>query len=202
MYSSMNTTASSASEDICHAATWMLCSRANSAPHPQLEGPTNESEKRGNSNWQTLRPAAHECPQHSEAPARIGVLFTCRSRPRLGAERTNVTNVVKDLLSENLIEPLGEGESSGGRPPDIIRFKAERGCILAVDISAHGISFLLTDLTASNSIRSRSSCQRRTPHRNPSVGSSATDCGPCCANRRRRANSCWRWWSVCPRSRM
>lgn len=63
-----------------------------------------------------------------------------------GLSAPTVTNVVKDLLSENLIEPLGEGESSGGRPPDIIRFKAERGCILAVDISAHGISFLLTDL--------------------------------------------------------
>jgi glucokinase len=54
--------------------------------------------------------------------------------------------VVKDLLAENLIEPLGEGESSGGRPPDMIRFKAERGCILGVEISASGLSFLLTDL--------------------------------------------------------
>src|SRR6202021_1473672 len=63
-----------------------------------------------------------------------------------GLSAPTITNVVKDLLAANLIEPLGEGESSGGRPPDMIRFKAERGCILAVDISAHGISFLLTDL--------------------------------------------------------
>src|SRR6202020_1720585 len=58
-------------------------------------------------------------------------------------------NVNKDLLSEGLIEPLGEGESSGGRPPDMIRFKAERGCLLAVEISAKSISFLLTDLNGS-----------------------------------------------------
>jgi len=63
-----------------------------------------------------------------------------------GLSAPTVTNVVKDLQSENLIEPLGEGESSGGRPPDMIRFKAERGCILAVEISAESLSFLLSDL--------------------------------------------------------
>ena len=63
-----------------------------------------------------------------------------------GLSAPTVTNVVKDLLSESLVEPLGEGESSGGRPPDMIRFKAERGCLVAVEISAEAISFLLTDL--------------------------------------------------------
>ena len=63
-----------------------------------------------------------------------------------GLSAPTVTNIVKDLLLKNLIEPLGEGESSGGRPPDMIRFKAERGCLLAVEISAGSISFLLTDL--------------------------------------------------------
>jgi glucokinase len=58
-----------------------------------------------------------------------------------------VTNVVSDLLNANLVKPLGEGESSGGRPPDIIRFKAERGCMLGVQISARDVSFLLTDLS-------------------------------------------------------
>src|ERR1700691_1585177 len=63
-----------------------------------------------------------------------------------GLSAPTITNVVKDLLAANLIEPLGEGESSGGRPPDMIRFKAERGCLLAVEITATHISFLLTDL--------------------------------------------------------
>ena len=63
-----------------------------------------------------------------------------------GLSAPTVTNVVKDLLAENLIEPLGEGESSGGRPPDMIRFKAERGCLLGVEISAQSLRFLLTDL--------------------------------------------------------
>jgi glucokinase len=64
-----------------------------------------------------------------------------------GMSAPTVTNVVDDLFAANLIKPLGEGESSGGRPPDIIRFKAERGCILGVRISASFISFLLTDLS-------------------------------------------------------
>jgi glucokinase len=63
-----------------------------------------------------------------------------------GLSAPTVTNVVKDLRAENLIEPLGEGESNGGRPPDMIRFKAERGCILAVEITAQSLHFLLTDL--------------------------------------------------------
>jgi glucokinase len=58
-----------------------------------------------------------------------------------------VTNVVSDLLAANLIKPLGEGESSGGRPPDMIRFKAERGCIVGVQITSSSVSFLLTDLS-------------------------------------------------------
>ncbi|HEX3661211.1 MAG TPA: ROK family transcriptional regulator [Acidobacteriaceae bacterium] len=66
-----------------------------------------------------------------------------------GLSAPTVTNVVKDLLSANLVEPLGEGESSGGRPPDMIRFKAERGCLLAVGITAQNINFLLTDLNGS-----------------------------------------------------
>ncbi|SFS21073.1 Sugar kinase of the NBD/HSP70 family, may contain an N-terminal HTH domain [Granulicella pectinivorans] len=63
-----------------------------------------------------------------------------------GLSAPTVTNVVKDLIAEDLIAPLGEGESRGGRPPDMMRFKAERGCLLAVDIAVGSLRFLLTDL--------------------------------------------------------
>ena len=63
-----------------------------------------------------------------------------------GLSAPTVTNVVKDLLAANLVEPLGEGESRGGRPPDMIRFKARRGCVLAVQITSEDIQFLLADL--------------------------------------------------------
>jgi glucokinase len=64
-----------------------------------------------------------------------------------GLSAPTVTNVVGDLLATNLIKPLGEGESSGGRPPDMISFKSERGCLLALQITSHFLSFLLTDLS-------------------------------------------------------
>jgi glucokinase len=63
-----------------------------------------------------------------------------------GLSAPTITNVVGDLLSAGLIKPLGEGESNGGRPPDMIAFKAERGCVLAVKITAATLSFLLVDL--------------------------------------------------------
>ena len=63
-----------------------------------------------------------------------------------GLSAPTVTNVVGNLLSARLIKMLGEGESSGGRPPDMICFNADRGCLLAVEIKGSLISFLLTDL--------------------------------------------------------
>ncbi len=63
-----------------------------------------------------------------------------------GLSAPTITNVVADLLAADLIKPLGEGESNGGRPPDMISFKAERGCVLAVKITADSLSFLLADL--------------------------------------------------------
>lgn len=93
--------------------------------------------------------------RHTNAHGILKLLRECGSCSRAdlvrasGLSAPTVTNVVKDLLSENLVEPLGEGESSGGRPPDMIRFKAERGCLLAVEITAENITLLLTDLNGS-----------------------------------------------------
>jgi predicted NBD/HSP70 family sugar kinase len=64
-----------------------------------------------------------------------------------GLTAPTVTNVVAHLARAGLVEPIGEGESSGGRPPDMLRFKADRGCLVGVDINASGqIHLLLTDL--------------------------------------------------------
>lgn len=93
--------------------------------------------------------------RYTNAHAILKLLRECGSCSRAdlvrasGLSAPTVTNIVKDLLSHNLVEPLGEGESSGGRPPDMIRFKAERGCLLAVEITAENITLLLTDLNGS-----------------------------------------------------
>ena len=82
-----------------------------------------------------------------------------------GLSAPTVTNVVGDLLAANLIKPLGEGESSGGRPPDMISFKAERGCLLALQITSHYLSFLVTDLSGAELESSKVSLegQKTTP---------------------------------------
>ena len=90
--------------------------------------------------------------RYTNAHSILKLLRECGSCSRADLVRASrisaptVTNVVKDLLSESLVEPVGECESSGGRPPDMIRFKAERGCLPAVEISAESLSFMLTDL--------------------------------------------------------
>ncbi len=63
-----------------------------------------------------------------------------------GLSAPTVTNVVAHLAEAGLVEPIGEGDSTGGRPPDIIRFRAERGCVVGVEIAPDALRFLLTDL--------------------------------------------------------
>jgi glucokinase len=105
--------------------------------------------------------------RHTNAHGILKLLRECGSCSRAdlvrasGLSAPTVTNVVKDLLSADLVEPLGEGSSNGGRPPDMIRFKAERGCLLAVEITAKSISFLLTDLNGSELDREEVSLAKR-----------------------------------------
>ena len=63
-----------------------------------------------------------------------------------GLSAPSVTNVVSTLVSTGLVETVGEGDSTGGRPPDILRFKAEYGCVAGVEITRRALRFLLTDL--------------------------------------------------------
>jgi glucokinase len=63
-----------------------------------------------------------------------------------GLSAPTVTNVVAHLGEAGLVEPIGEGDSTGGRPPDIIRFRAERGCVVGVEIGPDVLRFLLADL--------------------------------------------------------
>ncbi|MBB5057950.1 glucokinase [Granulicella aggregans] len=90
--------------------------------------------------------------RHTNALRVLNLLRECGSCSKAdlvrasGLSAPTITNVVADLLASDLIKPLGEGESNGGRPPDMISFKAERGCVLAVEISSKMLSLLLTDL--------------------------------------------------------
>ena len=63
-----------------------------------------------------------------------------------GLSAPSVTNVVAHLGLAGLVQPIGEGDSTGGRPPDILRFRAERGSIAGVEIGPDFLGFLLADL--------------------------------------------------------
>src|SRR5215468_251012 len=71
-----------------------------------------------------------------------------------GLSAPSVTNVVASLISIGLVETVGEGDSTGGRPPGILRFKAEHGCVAAVEITRNVIRFLLADLNGREMIQS------------------------------------------------
>jgi glucokinase len=77
-----------------------------------------------------------------------------------GLSAPSVTNVVAHLASVGLVEALGEGDSTGGRPPDILRFRAERGCVAGVEIGPDSLHFLLADLNGRELGRSRIALER------------------------------------------
>jgi glucokinase len=78
-----------------------------------------------------------------------------------GLSAPTVTNVVAHLAKAGLIEPIGEGDSTGGRPPDIIRFRAERGCLAAIEVTPKSLRFLLADLDGRELGRSRATISRQ-----------------------------------------
>ena len=71
-----------------------------------------------------------------------------------GLSAPSVTNVVASLIKTGLVETVGEGDSTGGRPPDIVRFNAEHGCVGGVEITRNLIRFLLADLNGRQLARS------------------------------------------------
>jgi glucokinase len=72
-----------------------------------------------------------------------------------GLSAPTVTNVVAQLASAGLVEAIGEGASTGGRPPDILRFRAERACLMAVEISQGFVALLAADLEGRELSRAR-----------------------------------------------
>jgi len=78
-----------------------------------------------------------------------------------GLSAPTVTNVVAHLSSAGLVEPVGEGDSTGGRPPDLIRFRAERGCVVGAEIGQDFVRLLLSDLDGQELGRSKTTLSRR-----------------------------------------
>jgi len=65
---------------------------------------------------------------------------------RVGLARSTVSSMVGNLLSAQLIEEVGSGESTGGRPPQLLRLNARRGVVLAADLGATHGRLMVSDL--------------------------------------------------------
>lgn len=63
-----------------------------------------------------------------------------------GLSATTVSLAVAQLTSLGLVEELGEGESSGGRPPGLLRFNAAHGLVAVADVGGTRLRMMLADL--------------------------------------------------------
>jgi glucokinase len=63
-----------------------------------------------------------------------------------GLSAPTVASAVQDLERVGLVETVGEGRSSGGRPPGMIRFNASHGYIGGADIGGTRLRMMLADL--------------------------------------------------------
>lgn len=77
---------------------------------------------------------------------------SAHTRPELGRRsglgRTVITQRVSELINSRLLEEGALGPSTGGRAPRELRFRADAGHVLVVELGATSISVGLADLTA------------------------------------------------------
>jgi len=64
-----------------------------------------------------------------------------------GLSAPTISSGVAYLEKHGLVEPIGPGPSSGGRPPDLIRFNSKLGYVIGADIGTSVLRVALADLT-------------------------------------------------------
>jgi N-acetylglucosamine repressor len=65
-----------------------------------------------------------------------------------GLSPATVSLIVSELIGSGLVNEVGEGKSSGGRPPLVLRLDDERNYVVGVKLMSHLISLAVTDLRA------------------------------------------------------
>ncbi|MBM3293693.1 MAG: ROK family transcriptional regulator [Candidatus Aminicenantes bacterium] len=59
-----------------------------------------------------------------------------------------VSRIIEDLLDEDLVQEIGEGESQGGRPPTLLKFSDRKNFIIGLDLGTTNIYGVLSDFDA------------------------------------------------------
>ena len=65
---------------------------------------------------------------------------------RVGLSPSTVSGITQGLLDDGLIQEARQDRSTGGRPPILLRFAAERGAVLGLEFGASHVSCVTTDL--------------------------------------------------------
>ena len=64
-----------------------------------------------------------------------------------GLSAPTISRIVKGLIrEEKLVESIGIGDSSGGRPPVMLKFKGEKSYVIGIDLGATATRGVLSDL--------------------------------------------------------
>ena len=61
-------------------------------------------------------------------------------------QRSTVSTIVEDLQALGLIEEIGEGESTGGRRPTLLRLRAAGATAIGIDLTPSGTTIATSDL--------------------------------------------------------
>lgn len=76
-----------------------------------------------------------------------GPLSRADAAEQTGLTRPTISAVVSELLEDGWIEELGTGESSGGRPPILLRFNPRARLVIGAELGAGHLRGVLADLS-------------------------------------------------------
>lgn len=87
-------------------------------------------------------------PSESEAVTSIrvhGSLSRTEIADVTGYSRSKITAIINRLTDSGILEEIGDGESSGGRRPRVLSFKADFGYLVGVDMGATSLDIALAN---------------------------------------------------------
>lgn len=76
-----------------------------------------------------------------------GPISRADAAEQTGLTRPTISAVVSELLEEGWVEEMGTGESSGGRPPILLRFNPRARFVIGAELSAGHVRAVLADLS-------------------------------------------------------
>jgi predicted NBD/HSP70 family sugar kinase len=65
----------------------------------------------------------------------------------VGLNRSTITAIINELLSQNLVKEVGIGASKGGRPPALLQFNSDAAYTVSIDWSSEKVKLFITNLS-------------------------------------------------------